>query len=67
MDCLAAIGALGAVDFTGYFPVETMDRKINTPDGKIRSFEKATKCPVGLLTLLRELLNSLNVGFKFHI
>ena len=67
MDCLTAIGALGAVDFPGYFPIEIMDRKINTPDREIRSFEKAAECPVGLFSLLRELLNSLDVGFKFHI
>lgn len=67
MDCLAAIGALGAVDFPGYFPIEIMNRKINTPDREIRSLEKAAECPVGLFALLRELLNSLDVGFKFHI
>jgi hypothetical protein len=67
MDCLTAIGALGAVDFPGYFPIEIMDRKINTPDREIRSLEKAAECPVGLFALLRELLNSLDVGFKFHI
>jgi len=38
MDRLAAIGALGAVDFPGYFPIEIIDRKINTPDREIRSF-----------------------------
>ena len=32
MDRLAAICALGAVDFSGYFPIEIMDLKINTPD-----------------------------------
>jgi hypothetical protein len=67
MDCLTAIGALGAVDFPGYFPIETMNRKINTPDREIRSLEKAAECPVGLFALLRELLNSLDVGFKFHL
>jgi hypothetical protein len=66
MDCLTAIGALGAVDFTGYFPIEITDRKINAPDREIRSLEKAAECPVGLFALLRELLNSLDVGFKFH-
>ena len=64
--CLAAIGALGAVDFPGYFPIEVMDRKINTPNRKIRSLEKAAECPVGLFALFRELLNSLDVGFKIH-
>ena len=67
MDCLAAVGALGAVDFPGYFPIEIMDRKINTPDREIRSLEKAAECPVGLFALLRELLNSLDVGFESHI
>ena len=66
-DCLAAIGALGAVDFPGYFLIEIMDRKVNTPDRKIGSLEKTAECPVGLFALLRELLNSLDVGFKFHI
>jgi len=66
-DCLTAIGALDAVDFPGYFLIEIMDRKINTPDREIRSFEKAAECPVGLFALLRELLNSLDVGFKSHI
>jgi len=66
MDRLAAVGALGAVDFPAYFPIEVMDRKINTPDREIRSFEKAAECPVGLFALLHELLNSLDVGFKFH-
>jgi hypothetical protein len=67
MDGLAAVGALGAVDFSGYFPIEIMDRKINPPDREIRSLEKAAECPVGLFALLRELFNSLDVGFKFHI
>jgi len=65
--CLATIGALGAVDFPGYFPIETVDRKINTPDREIRSLEKAAECPVGLFALFGELLNSLDVRFKFHI
>jgi hypothetical protein len=64
---LAAVGALGAIDFTGYFPIKIMDRKINTPDREIRSLKKATECPIGLLALLGELFNSLNVSFKFHI
>jgi hypothetical protein len=67
MDCFAAVGAPGAVDFSGYFPIEIMDLKINTPDREIRSLEKAPECPVNLFTLLRELLNSLNVGFEPHI
>jgi hypothetical protein len=67
MDCLAAVGALGAVDFPGYFPEETMDLKINTPDREIRSFEKTAERPIVLFALLRELLNSLDVSFKFHI
>jgi hypothetical protein len=67
VDRLAAVGALGAVDFSGYFPIEIMDRKINPPDREIRSLEKAAECPVGLLALLRELFNSLDVCFKFHI
>jgi len=67
MDCLAAVGAIGAVDFPGYFPIEIMDRKINTPDREIRSLEKAAECPVGLFALLRELLNSLDIGFESHI
>jgi hypothetical protein len=66
-DCLTSIGAFGAVDFSGYFPIEIMDRKINTPEREIRSLEKAAECPVGLFALLRELLNSLDVDFKFHI
>jgi hypothetical protein len=32
MNRLAAVGAFGAVDFSGYFPIEIMDSKINTPD-----------------------------------
>jgi len=67
MGCLTTIGALGAVDFPGYFPIEIVDRKINTPDRETRSLEKAAECPVGLFALFRELLNSLDVGFKFHI
>jgi hypothetical protein len=67
MDRLAAICALGAVDFSGYFPIEIMDLKINTPDREIRSLERAPECPVGLLALLRKLLNSLNVSFEPHI
>jgi hypothetical protein len=67
MDCLATIGALGAVDFSGDFLIEIADRKINTPDGEIRPFEKTAECPVRLFAFFRELLNSLNVGFKFHI
>ena len=46
MDCLAAIGALGAVDFPGYFPIDIMDRKINASDREIRSLEKAPECPI---------------------
>ena len=67
MDRLAAVGALGAVDFLGYFPIEIMDLKINTTGRESRSLEKAAECPVGLFALLRQLLNSLDVGFKFHI
>jgi hypothetical protein len=67
MGCLATIGALDAVDFPGYFPIEIVDRKINTPDREIRSLEKTAECPVGLFALFRELLNSLDVRFKFHI
>ena len=67
MDCLTAIGALGAVDFPGHFPIEIMDRKINAPNRETRSLEKAAECPVALFALLGELLNSLDVGFKFHI
>ncbi|MGA2467019.1 MAG: hypothetical protein ABSH06_22055 [Thermodesulfobacteriota bacterium] len=67
MDCLTAVGALGAVDFPGDFPIEIMDLKINTPDRQLRSLEKAPECPVGLFALLSELLNSLNVGFEPHI
>ena len=67
MDYLAAVSALGTVDFSGYFPIEIMDRKINHPDREIRSLEKAAECPVGLFALLRELLNSLDVGFESHI
>ena len=67
MGCFATIGALGAVDLPGYFPTEIMDREINTPDREIRSLEKAAECPVGFFALFRELLNSLDVGFKFHI
>ena len=67
IDCLAAVSALGAVDFSGYFLIEIMDLKINTPDGKIRSLEKAPECPVGLFTFLCQLLNSLDVGFEPHI
>ncbi len=67
MGCLATIGALGAVNFPGHFPIEIMDRNINAPDREIRSLEKAAECPVGLFALFRELLNSLDVGFKFHI
>jgi hypothetical protein len=67
IDRLAAIGALGAVYFPGYFPKETMDLKINTPDREIRSLEITAECPVGLFALLRELLNFLDVSFKFHI
>jgi hypothetical protein len=67
MERLAAICALGAVDFSGDFPIEIMDLKINTPDREIRSLEKAPECPVGLFALLCELLNSLNVGFEPHI
>ena len=67
MDRLAAVGALGAVDFPGYFLIEIMDRRINTPDGETRSLEKAAECPVGFSALLRELLNSLNVGFESHL
>jgi hypothetical protein len=66
MGCLATIGALDAVDFPGYFPIEIVDRKINTPDRKIRSLEKTAECPVRLFAFFRELLNSLNVRFKFH-
>jgi hypothetical protein len=66
-DCLTAVGALGAVDFPGYFAIEITDLKVNTPDREIRSLEKAAECLVGLFALLREFLNSLNVGFKFHI
>lgn len=66
-DGLAAVGAFGAVDFPGYFPIEIMDRKINTPDREIRSLEKATECPVGIFALLSELFNPLDVSFKFHI
>jgi hypothetical protein len=67
MGCFATIGALGAVDFRGYFPMEALDRKINTPDREIRSLEKAAERPVGLFALFCELSNSLDVGFKFHI
>jgi hypothetical protein len=67
MDCLTTIGTLGAVDFSGYFPIEIMDCKINTPDREIRSLEKAAECPVGLFALLRALLNSLDIDFKLHI
>jgi hypothetical protein len=67
MNRLAAVGALSAIDFPGYFPIEIMDRKINPPDREIRSLEKAAECPVGLFALLCELLNSLDVGFDFHI
>jgi hypothetical protein len=66
MGCLATIGALGAVDFPGYFPIEIVDRKINTPDREIRPLEKAAECPVGLFALFCEFLNSLDVGFKVH-
>jgi hypothetical protein len=66
LDRLAAVGALGALDLTGYFPIDIMDRRINTSDGTIRSLEKTPKCPVGLFTFLRELLNSPNVGFEAH-
>jgi hypothetical protein len=51
MGYLATIGALGAVDFPGYFPIEVVDREINTPDREIRSLEKAAECPVGLFAL----------------
>jgi hypothetical protein len=67
MDGLAAVGALGALDFLGYFPIEIMDLKINPTGRESRSLEKATECPVGLFALLHQLLNSLDVGFKFHI
>ncbi len=67
MDCLAAISALGAVDFAGHFPIEIMNLKINSLDRVIRSLEKAPECPVGLIALLRELLDSLDVGFKLHL
>jgi hypothetical protein len=67
MDGLAAVGALGAVDFPGYFPIEIMDLKINATGREIRSLEKAAGCPVGLFALSRELLNSLDVGFKCRI
>jgi hypothetical protein len=67
MGCLATIGALGAVDFPGYFPIEVVDRKINPPDREIRPFEKSAECPVGFFALLPELLDSLDVGFKFHL
>ena len=66
MNCLAAVGTLGAVDLTGYFPIDIMDRRINTSDGTIRSLEKTPEFPVGLLAFLRKLLNSLNVGFEPH-
>ncbi|MDP2967638.1 MAG: hypothetical protein Q8P64_00310 [Deltaproteobacteria bacterium] len=66
-DCFAAVGAFGAVDFPRYFTIEIMDRKINTPDREIRSLEKAAERPVGFFALLSELLNPLDVGFKFHI
>jgi hypothetical protein len=66
MNRLAAVAALGAVDFSGYFAIEILDLKINTPDREIRSLEKAAECPVGVFALLRKLLNSLDVCFKFH-
>jgi len=66
-DRLAAVGALGAVDFPGHIPVEIMDRAINPPNGEIRSLEKAAECPIGILPFFRELLNSLDVGFKLHL
>ena len=66
MDRFAAICALGAVDLTGYLPIEIVDRNINFTDRKIRFLEKAPKCPVGLFAFSCELLNSLNVGFKYH-
>jgi hypothetical protein len=66
MGYLATIGALGAVDFPGDFLIEVVDRKINSPDREIRPLEKAAECPVRLFAFFRELLNSLNVGFKFH-
>ena len=67
MNCLAAVGTLGAVDLTGYLPIEIVGRNINFTDRKIRFLEKAPKCPVGLFAFSCELLNSLNVGFKPHI
>jgi hypothetical protein len=66
-DRLAAVGALGAIDFPGYFPIDLMNRTIDPPNGKTRSLEKAAESPIGLLTFLRELLNSLDVGFELHM
>lgn len=66
-DCLAAVGALSAVDFPGYLPIELMNRTINPPNGEIRSLEETAESPIGLFAFFRELLNSLDVGFKFHV
>jgi hypothetical protein len=66
-DCHAAIGALGTVDFRGYFPVEVTDRTIYSPNGEIGSLEKAAECPIGILPLFRESLDPLHVPFKVHI
>jgi hypothetical protein len=63
----AAVGALGAIDFPGYFPIDLMNRMIDPPNGKTRSLEKAAESPIGLLTFFRELLNSLDVRFRLYM